>query len=474
MAESGRGFLPALVLVLMPILLVGGILAYEGLLDPVAGLAGLAVIAVIFALQAYRYLRGIDDLKRLAEALAAGDAQPYGSHRSHPVLRELGSAIARLDRTHRERERALEMLVEAGGSVFDGVPDPLIVLDGESRILSANRAARESFREPLPDRHVSTVLRQPALLKAVFSALHEDMPQTVEISLSDPVERILSITALPLPAQPGAGKILLACRDMTAERRSEQMRGDFVANASHELRTPLASLLGFIATVRGPARDETEARERFLGIMHGEAQRMSRLVSDLLSLSRIELREHEIPSGSVDLPALIESVAQTFELQAARRSIKLALDLVPGLPSVAGDADELKQLLHNLVENALKYGREGGTVTLSAFRPPSLPASYPRGETGAVAIAVRDQGEGIAREHLPRLTERFYRVDPGRSKSVGGTGLGLAIVKHIVNRHRGALTIDSEPGEGSVFTVYLPGARSAAAPGLPETLPRAG
>jgi len=474
MAESGRGLLRALALVLLPIFLVGGILTYEGLLDPVAGLAGLLALTLIFALQAWRYLRGIEDLRRLVEALAEGDAQPYGSHRSHPVLRELGSAIARLDRTHRERERALTMLVEAGDTVFDSVPDPLIVLDGESRILSANRAARESFREPLPDRHVSTVLRQPALLKAVFSALHEDVLRTVEITLSDPVERVLSITALPLPAQPGAGKILLACRDVTAERRSEQMRGDFVANASHELRTPLASLLGFIETLRGPAREDEEARDRFLGIMHGEAQRMSRLVSDLLSLSRIELREHEVPSGSVEVVPLVESVAQAFELQAARRSIKILLDPAPGLPAVVGDADELKQLLHNLVENALKYGREGGTVTVSAVLPARLPASYPRAEGGAVAIAVRDQGDGIAREHLPRLTERFYRVDPGRSKSVGGTGLGLAIVKHIVNRHRGALTIESEPGDGSVFTVYLPADRASAEPGPAETLPRAG
>ena len=474
MAESGRGLLRALILMLLPILLVGGILAYDGLLDPLAGLAGLVAVAILFALQAWRYLKGIEDLRRLAEALADGSAQPYGSHRSHPVLRELGSAIAHLDRIHRERQAALAMLVAAGDTVFDSVPDPLIVLDGESRILSANRAARESFREPLPDRHVSTVLRQPGLLKAVFSAVHEDRPHSVEISLSDPVERILSITALPLPAQPGAGKILLACRDITAERRSEQMRGDFVANASHELRTPLASLLGFIETLRGPARDDAEARERFLGIMLGEAQRMSRLVSDLLSLSRIEMREHEVPSGHVEIAPLAESVAQAFELQAARRAIKLALDLAPGLPAVLGDADELKQLLHNLVENALKYGRDGGTVTIAAARPERLPAAYPRGEGGAVTIAVRDQGEGIAREHLPRLTERFYRVDPGRSKSVGGTGLGLAIVKHIVNRHRGALTIESEPGEGSVFTIYLPAARAAAPPGPAETLPRAG
>jgi two-component system phosphate regulon sensor histidine kinase PhoR len=474
MTETGRSVLRALILVLLPIVLVGGILASEGLLDPLGGLVALGAVALILALLAYRYLRAVDDLRRLAESLAADGTQPYGSHRSHPVLRGLGAAIARLDRTHRERERALERLVEAGNIVFDSVPDPLILLDADGRILSANRAARESFQEPLPDRHISAVLRQPTLLQAVLAAQHGNGPRMVELVQSDPVERILQVTAQPVPAEPGAGKILLACRDVTAERRSERMRGDFVANASHELRTPLASLLGFIETLRGAARDDVEARDRFLGIMLGEAQRMSRLVSDLLSLSRIELKEHQTPTGSIDVAGLIESVTQAVELAAARRSMRIVLDGAKQLPPVVGDADELKQLLHNLVENALKYGRQGGTVTISATLPDSLPPAFPRSTTGAVAIAVRDEGEGIAREHLPRLTERFYRVDAGRSKAVGGTGLGLAIVKHIVSRHRGALVIDSEIGQGSVFTVYLPVARNRAEPGEIDSLPRTG
>ncbi len=229
------------------------------------------------------------------------------------------------------------------------------------------------------------------------------------------------------------------------------MRADFVANASHELRTPLSSLMGFIETLRGPARDDAAARERFLGIMQQQAERMSRLVNDLLSLSRIELDEHVPPTGRVAVGPLLQSVADALELKAQRKGQRLELDLAPDLPPVVGDLDQLYQVFQNLVSNAINYGRQGGVVGLSA-------RSAGDGRRTSLVVTVRDQGEGIAREHLPRLTERFYRVDPARSRAVGGTGLGLAIVKHIVSRHRGRLEIDSEVGRGSVFTVFLPAA----------------
>jgi two-component system phosphate regulon sensor histidine kinase PhoR len=228
------------------------------------------------------------------------------------------------------------------------------------------------------------------------------------------------------------------------------MRADFVANASHELRTPLSSLMGFIETLRGPARDDAAARERFLGIMQQQAERMSRLVNDLLSLSRIELDEHVQPTGRVSVGPLLQSVADALELKAQRRGQRLELDLAPELPQVTGDSDQLYQVFQNLVSNAINYGRQGGIVGISA--------RLARGARGGLTVSIRDQGEGIAKEHLPRLTERFYRVDPARSRAVGGTGLGLAIVKHIVSRHRGRLEIDSEVGRGSIFTVHLPAA----------------
>jgi two-component system phosphate regulon sensor histidine kinase PhoR len=246
--------------------------------------------------------------------------------------------------------------------------------------------------------------------------------------------------------------------DRSREHAVERMRADFVANVSHELRTPLASLIGFIDTLRGPAANDPPAQQRFLGIMGEQAARMNRLIDDLLSLSRIELIEHQAPSDTVELCELVTRLVAGFEPRLRERSVKLDLRVPDELPAVIGDADQLTQVLQNLLDNAVKYGREGGTVRLDV-------ATAPPGRPGVV-VTVADQGAGIPREHLPRLTERFYRVDTGRSRAAGGTGLGLAIVKHIVNRHRGQLAIESEEGTGTTVTVWLP--QAAARPAASE------
>jgi two-component system phosphate regulon sensor histidine kinase PhoR len=280
------------------------------------------------------------------------------------------------------------------------------------------------------------------------------------------------VEPLPRPAVDGTLAVV-ALHDVTELTRVERMRADFVANASHELRTPLAALLGFIETLQGPAKDDAEARHRFLGIMHQQAGRMSRLVADLLTLSRIELSEHSRPIGRADLGAILKRVTETLEIQARTKKIRIAVDFPPDLPPVNGQDDELSQIFQNLVDNAIKYGREGTDVEVKACVAAETPPAYPDRTAKAIAVAVRDRGEGIARENLPRLTERFFRVDTARSRRLGGTGLGLAIVKHSVNRHRGALAIDSVLGEGSTFTVYLPMAE-AQAPELPARSMAAG
>jgi two-component system phosphate regulon sensor histidine kinase PhoR len=249
------------------------------------------------------------------------------------------------------------------------------------------------------------------------------------------------------PPIAGGGRAVVVLSDRTRERAVERMRADFVANVSHELRTPLASLIGFIDTLRGPAADDPEAQQRFLGIMGEQAARMNRLIDDLLSLSRIELIEHQPPSGVVDLNELTQRLVAGFEPRLTQRSVTLEVRVPSGLPPVVGDADQLAQVLQNLLDNAVKYGREGGTVRLEIAAVSGRPN---------VVMTVADEGAGIPREHLPRLTERFYRVDAGRSRAAGGTGLGLAIVKHIVNRHRGQLLIESEEGVGTTVSVALP------------------
>jgi two-component system phosphate regulon sensor histidine kinase PhoR len=241
---------------------------------------------------------------------------------------------------------------------------------------------------------------------------------------------------------------LIVLHDTTAQRRAERMRADFVANASHELKTPIASLAGFIETLRGPARGDASAHERFLAIMADQADRMRRLVDDLLRLSRIEQHEHARPDAEVDLGRVLKSVVDLLQLRASSRKVTLELALTDELPHAVGDHDELIIVFQNLVDNAIKYTKPSTAVRVAA---------KPVGED-RVAVAVSDDGDGIAAVHLPRLTERFYRVDAARSRQLGGTGLGLAIVKHVVNRHRGRLDIQSTPGKGSTFTVTLPAA----------------
>ena len=250
---------------------------------------------------------------------------------------------------------------------------------------------------------------------------------------------------------------MLVLRDETRAKRAEQTRADFVANASHELRSPLSALIGFIETLLGPASDDIQARERFLGLMHTEAMRMTRLVDDLMSLSRVEINEHVPPKSAVVMADVLRGVADTLSVRAEDKGITIELAITEALPPVLGDGDQLTQVFHNLVDNAVKYGRQGTAVRLIA-QPAERVAERASGGGAAVSVAVIDQGEGIAAIHLPRLTERFYRADEGRARRLGGTGLGLAIVKHIVNRHRGTLTIASTVGVGSTFTVVLPAA----------------
>jgi two-component system phosphate regulon sensor histidine kinase PhoR len=442
-----------------PVALVLGALTWWGGLSPTLALLGFAALVAAFAILTRHQLGVLQAVRGYAEDLVGGSAEPPTVARRYGIARELVAAITKLQRWGRDSISELRGLVETRETVLDSVPDPLLMLDANGRVVRANLSARQLLGKQLNGRDLASVLRNPVVLDAVATVLAGGPARLVDLSLSDPVERDFSVGVQPLPTRaPDGTTALLSMHDVTSLRRAEQMRADFVANASHELRTPLASLIGFIETLRGPARDDEEARDRFLGIMQEQATRMGRLVADLLSLSRIELNEHLPPIHAIALGAILDNLAATFELQAARRKVRIQVDCPTSLPDVVGEEDELAQLFQNLIDNALKYGRPGTVVRIAAQRASRTPGGFPRAPHGAVAVSVADEGDGIAREHLPRLTERFYRVDPARSKQAGGTGLGLAIVKHIVNRHRGALTIESEVGSGSTFTVFLPAA----------------
>jgi two-component system phosphate regulon sensor histidine kinase PhoR len=358
----------------------------------------------------------------------------------------------------------------SGPEVVRRLSDPAILTDHTGRIIAANDALEQLLGVAEPRKHLASVLRASQVLGALELTLAGRGPQRVVFPIVGTPEQIFEADIAPIESEDHVLRaVLVVLHDTTKALRVEQMRADFVANASHELRTPLASLTGFIDTLRGHAKDDPEAQERFLAIMAEQAARMRRLIDDLLSLSRIELNEHVRPAGSVNLSDVVEEVVHAMAPMAVAGNIQLDIVEPSSLPNAAGDRDELYQVVQNLVDNAIKYGRPHTPVTLEVGTRRAGPGEP--GPSPAVYLMVRDHGEGIAREHIPRLTERFYRVDVRRSRAIGGTGLGLAIVKHIVNRHRGRLTIDSQLGEGSTFTVYLPlatevGGGDAIQPGL--------
>jgi two-component system phosphate regulon sensor histidine kinase PhoR len=370
-----------------------------------------------------------------------------------PIARLVGAAPAldQLDRVLRGRVAGRR----AAEAILQGLPIPLLLLDAERRVIRLNRAAGELVGTGGVGRDLTASLRHPALVQAVDAVLAGEAARDLEFSLAVPVERHFAAHVRRLTADLPDIAAILTLNETTIAKRAEQMRADFVANASHELRTPLATLLGFVETLRGPAKDDESARERFLGIMQDQAQRMTRLVNDLLSLSRIELFEHTPPTAEVDLAETLRGVIDALKPQAQERGMRLELELARDFPKAIGDEDQLAQVFQNLIVNAIKYARAGTPVTVRGWHAHSSPGLI-GGQAGAAAVAVIDRGEGIERRHLSRLTERFYRVDAARSRQLGGTGLGLAIVKHIVSRHRGTLTIESEVGHGSTFTVYLP------------------
>ncbi|MGF1594918.1 MAG: ATP-binding protein [Kiloniellaceae bacterium] len=462
--DRGRLVL-ATVALCLPAFLVLVLLLVDGRLSPGAAALAAGGVLLLTALMLNQHFRRVRALTRyLGRLRAAGDdsplpAAPSGGDLLSPGLAE---AIAETAREQRERRRDLEDTMALNAAVLAGLPDPIVLVGGNRRVLRLNPAAEALLGRDLAGHDLALGLRNPDLLAAVDAVLQGGAEEAVEFAIPGKVEHTMAARVLRLPAAaPDGAKVMVALHDLSAAKQSERMRADFVANVSHELRTPLTSLIGFVETLRGPAREDVEARERFLKIMEDQARRMSRLVDDLLSLSRIELQEHTAPSGRCDVVQILRSVAAGLELAASRRGMRIEIAAEP-LPPAIGERDELIQVFQNLLDNAVKYGADN-TVIRVAARPLAKGGAGERrlGRPG-LKVSVFNEGDGIERQHIPRLTERFYRVDSPRSRRLGGTGLGLAIVKHIVNRHRGALDIESRPDEGATFSIYLPTAAEAA------------
>ena len=369
----------------------------------------------------------------------------------------------------------------AFGVIVESLPDPVLVVSArdaldlaDRRVVYANPAARDLLRIQGEGAPLVSAIRHPRVLEAVDESLFGGLKGEAAYETGGAQDRFWRVLTRPLaPSEDGAQLALLVIRDETDSRRNERMRADFLANASHELRTPLASLTGFIETLRGHAKDDVVARERFLGVMAAQAGRMARLIDDLLSLSRIELNEHIAPDGRVDLSLAVTDVLDALAPLAAESGVTLQTRIAPrGTAVINGDRDQLLQVLQNLIDNALKYSPRGGAVEIDVLADLPAESVLPPPRPGGARLSlltpdmvggerfdvfrVADHGPGIAREYLPRLSERFYRVEGQKSGAKLGTGLGLAIVKHIINRHRGGLSIESAEGQGTTMTVYLP------------------
>ena len=438
-------------------LLVLGLLMLTRELRPLPGMAALlavmlASLAIAWGWRARLALLAVS----LGDALAQIRAAPARAEAAAlPSTEDLADGIRRLARGLAEQGALLERLRRADAAILENLPEPVLLLSAERAVLRANPAARQMLGPEAagqgPD--AAALLRHPVLAVAMDDALAEGHSTTVELHLPVPLPREVSARVVPLdPPLADGGRLLILLIDRSREAAIERTRADFVANASHALRTPLASLLGFIETLRGPAADDPAAQQRFLGIMAEQGERMRRLIDDLLNLSRIEREEHQPPTGEAPLAMITRAEAEALAPLLNRRDMRLTLDVAEGLVARPANADQVAQVIRNVLENAINHGREGGLITI-ALTPAAAEDGTAR--PGAL-LSVTADGPGIAKHHLPRLTERFYRVDGARSRHKGGTGLGLAITRHIIMRHRGRLTIESTEGLGTKVHVWLP------------------
>lgn len=339
-------------------------------------------------------------------------------------------------------------------TILNGLGVAIIIVDEERKIAYLNASSRALFADARRGKNLKKTIGSKKALEVVDNVLKGAPSTETHVTLQGVVPTSYRVSVAPMEAESGKRQVILSFEDVSHIRDAEKMREDFVANVSHELRSPLTSLYGFIETLRGPARDDEAARDRFLGLMQNESERMARLIDDLLSLSKLQASERDAPTEMADLLVVVESVVESLTGVMDKEGISIKLDFGGHRPKVAGMRDELFQVFQNLIENAIKYSPTGTEIYVTS--------SVSNKNKKFVGVHIQDQGEGIEPKHIPRLTERFYRIDKGRSRAKGGTGLGLAIVKHILIRHRGWLEISSEQGEGSVFTVNLPLPRAKA------------
>lgn len=455
---SFNTLLKSALVVTSPALLILGLYVGLSMLTPSEMIYAYGFIFIATGVMIYPFLSNVAALTQYVKEIAQDKRVQAPDLNFISSAMELSEALKKLQASWDVKKKQMETIITEREILVDTLPDILIMINDDKKVVRTNRAARAIFGQNLAGQYLKDVIANPYLIDAISSVIQDLKGREIEFRIEDPVVRdfLAIIERFPVPTAGGISTVI-TMNDITELKSVEQMRADFVANASHELRTPLASIKGFVETLLGPAKDDEQAREEFLKIMLDQADRMQQLIGDLLSLSKIEMNAHSVPTDPTDLGSIVRKEIEHHKRAAAAKNQRLAVTIQDNLPQVKGETNELTQVVHNLVSNAIKYGYADSDVTVSLKVTAELPQDLNmRNLSRVVCLSVKDQGDGIPKQHLPRLMERFYRVDSARTRQVGGTGLGLAIVKGIVTRHRGAITVDSVVGEGSVFTVYLP------------------
>jgi two-component system phosphate regulon sensor histidine kinase PhoR len=450
--------LKSILLVSSPALVVLGLYVFFGILSFTQALYAYGLVFVASGALIYPFLSNVSSLTHYVNEIAQDKRVAPPELSFLGMASELSKALNQLQAGWDVKKKQMETIITEREILVDTLPDILIMVNDEKKVVRTNRAARAIFGQNLAGKLLGDVIGSKYLADAVSSVIQDLKGREIEFRIEEPVVRdfLAIIERFPVPTTGGISTVI-TMNDITELKSVEQMRADFVANASHELRTPLSSIKGFVETLLGPAKDDEQAREEFLKIMLEQADRMQQLIGDLLSLSKIEMNVHSVPTEPLDLAAVVRKETDSFKRAASEKNLRLVLNIHDNLPRVKGEANELAQVVHNLVSNAMKYGFADSDVTITLKVTSELPQDLNmRNLTRVVSLSVRDRGEGIPKQHLPRLMERFYRVDSARTRQVGGTGLGLAIVKGIIQRHRGAITVDSVVGEGTNFTIFLP------------------
>ncbi len=459
--EKNNRFVDRILFLSLPSALVFIMLAVLRLISPMLAIVSYVAVMIFNTVLMFPITFELQQLKKYISSLAqGGDINGKEMNLSEQETKEIVEAVNAMHRFWTQKADGLEAQSISDAAVLDTLPDPIMMIDRSGNILGANLSSRNMFGDKITDKNVENLFASNNFIDAVNRVLKkESESENLIFYVGEPVNQKFYAHIKQLPWQSkGRAVAVISLYDLTKAMRIEKMQSDFVANASHELRTPLAIISGFIETLLTSAKDDAEAREKFLKIMQDQAGYMSALIENLLSLSKIELSQDEKPSETVNIPQVIDEVKQALSMKAEQREITIRTHIEEGVGDITADRQQVKQIIQNLTDNAIKYGLSKSDVSIRAKVVEKIPASKSMSvaEGKAVAIAINNKGPKISPENLARLTERFYRMQEHKDLNIKGTGLGLSIAKQIVIRHRGNITVSSTNYNGTTFTVYLP------------------